>query len=152
MTKGKVAVVDDRYYPMLMTLGSWCLHSNRYAATRLRGQLWLMHDLIMQWAKGKTPKGTEVDHRDRNKLNNRLRNLRYATSSQNHANVLKRSNNTSGYKGVFWHKGASKWMAQIKYQKRLYYLGLFMSRRAAARAYDKAHEALAGEYACKNNA
>ena len=92
----------------------------------------------------RTPKGKEVDHRNRNGFDNRRRNLRYATASQNNANKPKRSLNTSGYKGVFWHKGAGKWMSQIGFKKRRYYLGLFASKREAARAYDQAVQELAG--------
>jgi hypothetical protein len=151
LTQGKVAIVDDRFYPMLKTIGKWCLQSGRYAATRFRGRLWLMHDLLMLWAYGEPPQGKKVDHRNRDGLDNRLRNLRYATSSQNNANKLKRSDNTSGYKGVFWHKRAKKWMAQLGYQNKLHYLGLFASKKEAALAYNEAAEQLAGEFACKNS-
>jgi hypothetical protein len=150
LTKGKVAIVDDRYYPMLMTVGPWCLQSERYAASRFRGRLWLMHDLIMEWAHGKVPPGKEVDHRNRNGLDNRSRNLRYATSSQNHMNIAKRSDNTSGYKGVFWHKRAKKWMVQTKFHGRYYYGGLFANKREAAGEYNRLASEIAKEFACKN--
>ena len=150
LSQGKYAVVDDRYYPMLMTVGKWCLQSERYAASRIRGRLWLMHDLIMQWAHGNTPAEKAVDHRNRDGLDNRLRNLRYATASQNNINRAKSQCNTSGYKGVFWHKGAKKWMAQIKYEGRVYYLGLFASKADAALAYNEKAIALANDFACLN--
>ena len=57
LTKGQVALVDARFYPMLMTLGKWCVQSKRYAATRHRGRLLLMHDLIMTWATVRRQRG-----------------------------------------------------------------------------------------------
>ena len=42
-------------------------------------------------------------------------------------------------------------MSQIGFEKRRYYLGLFASKREAARAYDQAVQELAGDFACKNN-
>jgi hypothetical protein len=150
LTQGKVAIVDTRYYRVIILLGSWCLQSNKYAGTRFHGRIWLMHELVMYLEYGDTPKGKEIDHKNRNGLDNRLCNLRYATSSQNSANKLKRADNTSGYKGVFWHKAAKKWLAQIKYEGTTYYIGLFTSRRAAAYAYNKKHLELAGEFACLN--
>lgn len=54
-----------------------------------------------------------VDHIDRNKLNNSLVNLRWVTKAQNNFNIKIRSDNTSGYIGVCWHKKDRKWIAQI---------------------------------------
>ena len=138
---GESVVVDDFYYPVLMSIGKWCLQSKKYAATRLRGRLWLMHDLLMLWKCGECPVGKNVDHKNCNGLDNQIDNLRYATESQNHFNVAKRCNNTSGYKGVYWHKKAGRWMAQVKYKGVQYYLGLYESKLDAAKAYnDKAIE------------
>jgi hypothetical protein len=150
ITKGKFAIVDDKYYRLLVLIGSWCLQSNNYAATRFRGKLWLMHDLIMFLEDGPLPPGKEIDHKNRNGLDNRLCNLRYASTSQNSANKLKRSDNTSGYKGVFWHKKAKKWMAQVKYEGVTHYIGLFTSKYEAAQAYNKKLYDLAGDFACLN--
>ena len=150
LTQGKEAVVDDCYYPMLVTVGKWCLQCNKYAASRIRGRLWLMHDLIMEWANGPMPKGKEVDHRNLDGLDNRLDNLRYATSSQNAFNKVKSTRNTSGYKGVFWHKGARKWMVQVKFHNVVHYVGLFASKDEAAIAYNTKASELSAEFARLN--
>ena len=49
-------------------------------------------------------KSFEVDHIDRNKLNNHLSNLRYATHTENNQNASIKKSNTSGVKGVYWKK------------------------------------------------
>ena len=55
-----------------------------------------------------------VDHKDNNKTNNNISNLRFATSKENSQNSSIRLDNTSGQKGVYFHKRVKKWCAQIK--------------------------------------
>jgi hypothetical protein len=55
----------------------------------------------------------EMDHKDRDRSNNRFSNLRLATTSQNQANVGLRKDNISGFKGVSWEKAQNKWRATI---------------------------------------
>jgi hypothetical protein len=93
------------------------------------------------------PDGILVDHRDGNGLNNRRKNLRLSTNSQNLCNRGSQRNGTSGFKGVTRHKLAGKWMAQIKQNGRRHYLGLFDKPEDAAAAYKTAAEALHGEFA-----
>ena len=55
-----------------------------------------------------------VDHKNNDKTNNHINNLRFATSNENQHNRKLSNNNTSGYKGISWHKRVKKWYAQIK--------------------------------------
>jgi hypothetical protein len=96
--------------------------------------------MIGRWAK-------EIDHIDRNRLNNIWSNLRECTSSENKANRTKQSNNTSGYKGVSWHKRANKFRAKIQFQKKPIHIGLFTSAEEAAAAYNTKAKELYGEFA-----
>ena len=93
----------------------------------------------------------QVDHIDRNKLNNHISNLRWATCSENLGNQLSRKGSTSKYKGVYFHKSRGKWMARIKVNGKRKYLGRFKYEKEAALAYNKAAKEIYGEFALLNN-
>lgn len=95
------------------------------------------------------PSGMDVDHINREKLDNRPENLRLATTSQNRANIGMQRNNSTGYKGVFLDRG--KFRAAIRVTGIRRYLGTFSSARAAAAAYDGAALTVFGEYAMTNH-
>lgn len=92
----------------------------------------------------------EVDHKDQNFYNFKRGNLRFATHAQNSMNRGLQFNNTSGYKGVCWHKGGKKWLAQIMLNQENIYLGLFKSPIRAAQTYDKKAKELFGDFAVLN--
>lgn len=77
-----------------------------------------------------------VDHKDRNKLNNKRDNLREATFAENTYNRSKHKDNKSGYKGVSPFRG--KWKAKLTKEGVDYYLGIFSSKEQAALMYDMA--------------
>jgi hypothetical protein len=54
-----------------------------------------------------------IDHIDRDKLNNKLSNLRDGTNGVNQRNIKIRSDNTSGVAGVQWHKAGQRWRSTI---------------------------------------
>lgn len=88
-----------------------------------------------------------VDHIDGNCRNNRIDNLRAATTCQNMANCKTPSTNTSGVKGVYWHKGLGKWTASIRISKKLAHLGCFDTMLDAACARKSAEAIHYGEFA-----
>lgn len=104
------------------------------------------HNLVWLWHTGEMV--MELDHRNRNKLDNRIRNLRPATRSLNNANQSMKRNNTSGYKGVSAKDG--KWMAQITVNGDWFYLGRHATPEIAALAYNKAAFEHHGEFAYLN--
>ena len=79
-----------------------------------------------------------VDHIDRNKLNNHVNNLRFATDSENGMNRSKPSNNTSGTIGVSFRKDRNKWRAVIKQNGNKIHLGSFETKEEAIEARSKA--------------
>jgi len=103
---------------------------------------------IEHFLKGNPPKGLQWDHEDRNPLNNRKRNLRLSTPSQNSCNRGLRRDNKSGFKGVFWR--GKKWIAYIKIRGKRIHLGTFEDRIKAAMTYDKAARKLHGKFAVLN--
>jgi hypothetical protein len=74
-----------------------------------------------------------IDHRDRDKRNNRWSNLREATNAQNCKNIGKPKRNTSGVLGVGWHKRIGKWQASIRVDRHLLSLGYFDDLGEAAK-------------------
>lgn len=65
-------------------------------------------------------------------------NCRWATKETQSRNTRKiRSNNTSGYRGVYWYKNDKKWKAQIQVQYKIIRIGTFKTPLEAAKAYDQ---------------
>lgn len=100
-----------------------------------------VHRLIMD-----APKGKSVDHINHDGLDNRRENLRVCSHMQNMNNIRMPKNNTSGYKGVRWHKGAQKWIAEIRCMGTRYYLGLYTNVDDAVNAYKEKATMLRGDY------
>ena len=93
-----------------------------------------------------------VDHKDRNTKNNSLSNLRWVTHQENMMNVSKRKSDTSSrYKGVSWHKCAKKWQSSIRINRKLIHLGCFVDEEEAAQAYNEKAIEIFGEFAVLNN-
>lgn len=78
-----------------------------------------------------------VDHINHNPLDNRKKNLRIVTKSQNQMNV--------NYRGV--SKQQSRWCARIKIHQKLIYLGLYVDEEEALYARWYAEQVLFKEYA-----
>lgn len=80
--------------------------------------------------------GLTID-RINNDGNYEYNNCRWTTMTVQHRNTRRiRSTNTSGYKGACWHKGHNKWVAQIRVNRKVKYLGHFNTAIEAAIAYD----------------
>lgn len=126
------------------TLGT--LHHTGYRFLGVDGVTHLAHRLAVLHVTGALPDG-DIDHRDLNKSNNRFANLRPCDDSSNQANIARKSDNTSGYKGVCWNAKSGKWQAGIKRAGRSSHLGLFNCPVAAHLAYVVAADSHYGEYA-----
>lgn len=129
-------LVDDDFYETLHKKG-WWINSHGYAVRqkRIQGKRknTYLHHLVLP------PKqGFDIDHINRNKLDNRRENLRYATRAENIYNMPEKKNNTSGHKGVSWDKQHKKWRAYIGGSVSRKELGLFSDFSVAVLARKKA--------------
>ncbi len=123
----------------------WCLSPKGYARTNLNGTSFGIQNIIMSF---KPSKDCFIDHKDRNKLNNRKSNYRFCTNAENIRNSKQRINNTSGYKGV--EKNGTGWAARITVNYKRFYLGTFKDKIDAVKAYNRACLKHHDEFACLN--
>ncbi|MCX5632832.1 MAG: AP2 domain-containing protein [Phycisphaerae bacterium] len=146
--KYQYAIVDPQDYQKL-TGCNWLFSENKsgnHYAVRLEGNhLVSMHRIIMN-----APKGTIIDHKDNNGLNNTKSNLRFATLCQNNYNRRRLENCKSKYRGVSFHKPSKKWYAAIRYDGTRKFLGYFDNEIDAAKAYDAAAKIYHKDFASLN--
>lgn len=149
LTQGKVALVDDTDFDWL-NQWKWCAWTpnGKYFYAK-RGQIingkdvqTFMHVLVSGIK--------EVDHIDRNGLNNQRFNLRASTKSQNGFNRGPNRTNKAGLKGVSWHNRDLVYRARIHINGKEIHLGFFHNPFDAARAFDAAAIRLHGEFSCTN--
>jgi hypothetical protein len=76
----------------------------------------------------------EGDHINRDKLDNRRRNLRVVTRMQNAQNVSSCEGSSSIYRGVTWYRQLGKWHAQVRSGGKTHHFGYFSDEIEAAEA------------------
>lgn len=122
-------------------------HTNKWrwkSVTRKDGKL--VNVQIHRYILG-AKKGEIIDHIDGDPSNNQCSNLRLVTQSQNNANQIgAKKNSKSGVKGVYWHKAANKWCAEVIHRRKKYYLGLFDELEDAKKARNEKAQELHGDY------
>lgn len=119
MIGSEAGTIEAKGYRVVKVIG------RSYKASRIA---WAMH--YGQWP----PEDRIVDHRDRDRTNNAIDNLRLATcaeNSQNNGGSYKRTG--EGLKGAYPHRGG--WRAMISIRGRLTRLGQFGTEREAHQAY-----------------
>ena len=91
-----------------------------------------------------------VDHRDGDKANNCVSNLRWSTKSENAMNQKPQLNVSSKYKGVSFDKSSHKWAAYVVIDKKKNHLGYFSNEDEAAQRYNEEAIKLFGEFVLIN--
>jgi hypothetical protein len=113
----------------------WCLNDSGYAVRGERVDRRVisvrLHRVILGLASGHYP---EVDHINRDKLDNRRANLRTVTPSENKQNVPSNNATSSQYRGVHWNKKSRRWIAQVQISGKSTHVGSFMIEKDAADA------------------
>ena len=124
LTQGKFALVDDNVFEELNQY-KWFAHRSGYAFYAHRniqiGKKRVtipMHRQILGLSYGDK---WLADHINRNGLDNRSKNLRVVTKSENNRNRREHKNNTSGHRGITWHK--ERWCARIGLNGKKIWLG-----------------------------
>lgn len=152
LTKNKKAIIDNEDFEWLNKY-KWHAGNKGYAIhsewINNKSSSIYMHRFILQ--KHNLYKNSlEIDHINRNKLDNRKCNLRLCTDSQNKANIEKLYKNTSGYKGVHWNKSHNKWEAKINFNNKNIFLGYFENKEDAGNKYIKKSKELYKEFSIFN--
>lgn len=140
---GKVAIIDDEDYEKLIAYNWICNKQNYVRETKTN---FLIHRMILNLPKN----NLQVDHIDRNPLNNQKSNLRICNPQNNKRNQTKyKGEFSSQYKGVSWKEQCKSWVAHITTNK-TEYIGMFNNEVDAAHAYDKQAIELFGDFKCLN--
>jgi hypothetical protein len=145
---GKELLLDNQDYEDYKNLYLW-VHKLGYIEVqlRLKANVWKnyrLSRLIMD-----CPKGMVVDHINHNQLDNRRSNLRICTQSENNKNRRVHLNSKTGYKGIF-SQTKGRYFAQIKCNRKTYYLGTYSNIETARGVYDEKVKELHKEFAVLN--
>ncbi len=149
-SNSKISIlVDDEDYEWLNNFGCWWTCKKGYAQLRKNTKIIYMHRLIiLKYHKEIT---NIIDHINRNPLDNRKCNLRFATKAENSYNRDNYMSATSIFKGVTFRKCDKLWEAKIRHNGSYYYLGRHKTERNAAIAYNIKAKELFGEFAKLND-
>ena len=132
------------------------INGKGYYVMNLFGKSYRIHRLIWLYHKGYLPdydkKSTSnilIDHKDRNKINNCIENLREVTISQN--NLNRSTNKTgkipnSGTKGIHYSVSRKKYKVQFYYQKQYYYFGMYKTLEEAEKVYNEKRKEIYGDF------
>lgn len=116
-------------------------NDNGYLVFNYLYRLYYVHRVVWYLHHGEWPKGV-IDHRDEDRSNNRIENLRDTSYSGNFHNksAPNKDNKTSGVRGVHKHTTSGKWIAQITIKGKKKHLGSFETIAEASAAYQKAKQ------------
>jgi len=121
------------------------LDRNGYRDIGINGRCYGAHRLIFLLFNSYLPKF--IDHIDGDPLNNKIKNLRKCTVSQNNQNRKINKKSKSGIKGVHWYKQTRRWRASIKLNGKEFHLGYFHDKEVAAQIVRIKRLELHGEFA-----
>ena len=121
-------------------------HNQGYKVVNLDYKLHLVHILVANAFIPNSQNKLFVDHKDTDKTNNNIANLRWSTKCENNQNQPIRNDNTSGVKGVSWNIKRNKWETYIDYEEKRYRLGHFTDKEEAIKARKLKANELFGEF------
>ena len=113
-----------------------CKDGQGYINIRVYGGRHKAHRLAWLYVYAEFP-GSDLDHVNGIRTDNRISNLRIATRSENSLNTGLRSTNTSGFRGVSFNKKNNRWRVQAQYNGKKNHLGNFKSAEQASAVYEE---------------
>ena len=119
---------------------------NGYRAVCVENVRFLEHRLIYQMILGPVPAEAEIDHRDTDRLNNRIENLRACLHAQNAMNSGARGARELP-KHVYWSTLERRYKVQLRANGSTHHIGTFLSLDEASAAAAEARARLHGEFA-----
>lgn len=125
-----------------------CIDSQGYLAITIQRKFLKAHRVIFYMHYGYLPKC--IDHIDGNKLNNKIENLRPATSNQNQWNRTKLAKSSSGIKNVTWNKKLQKWRVSFSIKTKPIHFGFFEDIELAELVAIEARNKYHGQFANHN--
>lgn len=123
----------------------------KYAIIGINKENYRANRLAFLYMTGSMP--FHVDHKDRDGTNNKWDNLRSATKQTNAANTERRSDNTSGFKGISFRsdkRRVKKWRACLFKDGKQIVIGTYHTKEEAAKAYDEVVVKYFGDFAVTN--
>lgn len=102
-----------------------CVNKKGYIVIRIDNKIYFAHRLAWLYVYGEMPK-EQIDHKNQQKDDNRIDNLREASCAENNKNKPMQINNTSGVMGVSWHNKCKRWQAYIAIDGVQLHLGTFV--------------------------
>lgn len=100
---------------------------HKYIRIGFRGFRIYAHRLAWFIYHGHLDRDIEIDHLNGNGYDNRICNLRLATSQQNSFNIKKHADNQSGYKWVYFDKRRQKFSSRVSVNGRSMFLGYYIN-------------------------
>ncbi len=121
-------------------------NSDGYTQICYKGKRYMSSRLAYFYMTGKWP-SFEMDHKDLDHTNDRWKNLRPATDSQNQMNRNLQKNNKSKHRGVIRRRDSGKWMAYLTKNKKRINLGCFDLKKDAVAVRRKTERKVFGSFA-----
>jgi hypothetical protein len=127
-------LVDEDKWHYLTFIATWYRNTKGYVKAKINKKDKFIHrHLYDKYKQNENILKLQIDHKNRNKLDNRLSNLRPATSTQNNSNT--ETTNKWGYRGI--RQNGNKYCAKIRCEGREYYTTVFDTVEEAALAYNE---------------
>ena len=103
--------IDGKSHQFRVNTEAGAVSGNGYRHVRLKNKTYLAHRIIFFMHHGYFPK--EIDHINKNTLDNRIENLREVTRTQNNLNQNLRKDNSSGHSGIYFSKQFNTYHARV---------------------------------------